>query len=277
MAETAAVRPATLKGLQETAEQEKESIRESLPFTFVDVYGQRYAAQLDERVEKHGYDWSCLKRDGAYLRYEGDPAYTCRLGLDVSSHQGQVDWEKVKQQGFSFVFLRIGYRGYSQEGKLCVDKRFHENYRGARAAGLDVGVYFFSQAVTEKEAAEEAELVLQNLEGYELQCPVVFDPESILDAEARTDDVSGEQFTRNARAFCSRMEEAGFQPMLYSNMLWEAYQLDLCQLSQYPIWYADYEPVPQTPYHFIYWQYSNKGRIEGIDAETDLNLQFLPR
>lgn len=139
---------------------------------------------------------------------------------------------------------------------------------------MDVGVYFFSQAVNEKEASQEAEFVLENLQGYELQLPVVYDPESILDDEARTDDVTGAQFTKNTIVFCEKIKEAGYQPMIYSNMLWEAFQFDLEQLAAYPIWYADYEPLPQTPYAFDIWQYSNEGIVDGIDSAVDLDIQL---
>ncbi len=118
--------------------------------------------------------------------------------------------------------------------------------------------------------------MLEHLKGYELQLPVVYDPESILDAPARTDNVTGEQFTKNTEVFCRMVEEAGYEAMIYSNMLWQAYKLDLAQLSAYPIWYADYEPYPRTPYQFEFWQYSNTGTVEGIPGDTDLDIQLIP-
>lgn len=138
-----------------------------------------------------------------------------------------------------------------------------------------MGVYFFSQAVNEEEAKEEADFVLEHLKGKELQMPVVYDPEHILEDEARTDGVTGEQFTQNAKVFCKEIEEAGYDAMIYSNMLWEAYELDLKVLEEYPIWYADYELKPQTPYRFEFWQYTNQGAVDGIEGETDLNIQLI--
>ena len=137
-----------------------------------------------------------------------------------------------------------------------------------------MGVYFFSQAVNEKETLEEAAFVLKTLEGYELGLPVVFDPERIRDDEARTDEVSGEQFTKNTVLFCEKMKEAGYQPMIYSNLVWAAYEFDMKDLEAYPIWYADYESVPQTPYRFTFWQYSERGQVDGIEGNVDLNVQF---
>lgn len=242
---------------------------------FVDVFGEEYQVEINPDIEKHCYDLDAFSRSGELLSYTGDAGYTYRLGVDVSHHQGEIDWEKVKSAGFEFAFIRLGYRGYGSAGNICLDKQFYNNMDHATAAGLDVGVYFFSQAVNEAEAREEAEFVLQNLSGYEPDLPVVYDPESILDAEARTDDVTSEQFTKNTLAFCRAIEEAGYQAMIYSNMLWEAYHLDLSQLSGYPIWYADYEPLPQTPYHFEFWQYTNTGTADGIQGDVDLNIQII--
>ncbi len=243
---------------------------------FVDVFGVPYEVEIDLEVERHTYRADCFIHEGDVLSYAGDERYNYRVGIDVSSFQGDVDWAAVKEAGIEFVIIRLGYRGYGQAGTLCLDKKFIRNIEGAQAQGLDVGVYFFAQAVNEEEAIEEAEFVLQYLEGYELQLPVVYDPESILDDTARTDDVTGEQFTKNTLAFCERIEEAGYEAMVYSNMLWEAYKFDLAQLSDYPIWYADYEALPQTPYRFSFWQYTNTGRVPGIVGDVDYNIQLIP-
>ena len=176
-----------------------------------------------------------------------------------------------------FAILRIGYRGYGEEGTLNADEKFEQNMENARKAGIDVGVYFFSQAVNDEEAKEEADFVLEHLKGQELQMPVVYDPEHILEDEARTDGVTGEQFTQNAKVFCKEIEKAGYDAMIYSNMLWEAYELDLEKLLDYPVWYADYEELPQTPYRFSMWQYSSTGIVPGIEGNVDLNIQLLKK
>ncbi len=243
---------------------------------FVDVYQNPYQVEINPEVKKHDYKDDSFVHNGRLLTYEGDDNYTSRLGVDVSEHQGYVDWQTLKDNGFSFAFIRLGYRGYGQEGRICLDKEFHRNIQNAQAAGFDVGVYFFAQAINEEEAREEADFVLQNLQGYTLQLPVVYDPESILDDEARTDNVSGEQFTKNTEVFCSAVAEAGYDPMIYANMLWEAFELDLEKLSEYPLWYADYEPAPQTPYHFRFWQYTNVGQVPGITGNADLNIEMIP-
>lgn len=260
--------------IEPEAEVEEEPEPEILHF--VDVYQKPYQTEINPNVQKHDYKSECFIHTGHFLSYEGDENYTYRLGVDVSEHQGYVDWQQLKDSGFSFAFIRLGYRGYGQEGNIRLDKEFQRNMENARAAGFDIGVYFFAQAVNEDEALEEANFVLENLDGYTLQLPVVYDPESILDDEARTDNVSGEQFTKNTEVFCSAVSDAGYDPMIYANMLWEAFELDLEQLSEYPLWYADYEPAPQTPYHFIFWQYTNEGDVPGIEGRADLNIQMIP-
>ena len=252
---------------EETEETEQKIL------TFRDVYGEEYQTVIDPEVPSNPYDVSRFVHDGYKLKYD-DEGYDCLLGIDVSHHQGDVDWNSIKEQGYDFAFLRIGFRGYGNEGSLNRDKTFEQNYENARAAGLDVGVYFFAQAINEEEAEEEARYVLNILNGRELELPVVYDPESILDDEARTDNVTAEQFTKNTRAFCDAVKNAGYSPMVYSNMLWEAFQLDLAKLSDIPIWYADYEDVPQTPYDFEFWQYSNEGRVSGVSGTADLNIRM---
>ena len=261
---------------QNEKEEEKESEKEPEILQFVDVYGQQYSVEINQNIAKKQYNDTLFIHDGDRLT-QADEKYTSRLGIDVSYHQGEIDWKKVKAAGYDFAFIRIGYRGYAEAGTVNADIRFDEYIQQAQNAGLDVGVYFFSQAVNEEEAREEAKFVLDHLSGYNLQLPVVFDPESILDDDARTDHVSGEQFTKNTEAFCSAIEAAGYDAMIYSNMLWEAYELDLEKLSAYPVWYADYELKPQTPYHFEVWQYTNQGSVDGINGRTDINIQLIEK
>ena len=267
---------------QQTANEEEtedsRDIESAEPeiLVFRDVFGEEYETVINPDIPSNPFDNDKFIHEGDILRYD-DEGYDCKLGIDVSHHQGNIDWESVKAQGYDFAILRIGYRGYGKEGTLNRDQTFEENYENARAAGLSVGVYFFAQAVSEEEAAEEAEFVLGILNGRDLELPVVYDPESILDDEARTDDVSGEQFTKNTKEFCRLIKEAGYVPMIYSNMLWEAFELDLEQLSDIDIWYADYEDVPQTPYDFDFWQYSNTGNVAGVSGEVDLDIWLKPK
>ncbi|WP_051207328.1 glycoside hydrolase family 25 protein [Butyrivibrio sp. AE3006] len=243
---------------------------------FVDAYQEQYQVEINPDIRKHDYILDCFKENGRYIKYEGDKSYRYRLGIDVSHHDGEIDFDAVKESGIDFVIIRVGYRGYGEEGHLREDNNYRQYIEAAQDAGLDVGVYIFSQAINTDEAKEEAQLVLDAIEDYDIDLPVVYDPESVLDANARTDYVSAEQFTENTLAFCKMIEDAGYKPMIYCNMLWEAYKLDLSQLMDYPIWYADYEEKPQTPYYFSYWQYSNTGKVPGISGMVDLDIQLIP-
>ncbi|MDO4334105.1 MAG: glycoside hydrolase family 25 protein [Eubacteriales bacterium] len=256
------------------AETEELAAEENI-LHFVDVFGQEYEVWIEPDIEMHEYDLNAFRWEENRMTYVGDEDFTYRQGLDVCHHHETIDWKKVKEAGFDFVFIRLGYRGYGQEGVIRLDREFEENIKNAGEEGFDIGVYFYAQAVNEEEAREEAEFVLENLEGHELQLPVVYDPENVLDAEARTDDVTGEQFTKNAVVFCEMIKAAGYQPAIYCNMLWQAYKLDLAQFSEYPIWYADYEPQPQTPYRFEFWQYTNTATVDGIEGPVDLDIQLI--
>ncbi|MCR4842903.1 MAG: glycoside hydrolase family 25 protein [Eubacterium sp.] len=247
-------------------------------FTFRDVLGNSYEAYLDMAAALCPYDESLFVVDGSDASYEDD-TYTSWMGVDVSYHQGDIDWETVRADGYTFAIIRVGYRGYGEEGSLNEDEKFAEYAAQAKAAGLKVGFYFFSQAINEDEALEEAQFVISLLEreGLDPELPVFFDPENISDDEARTDDVSGEQFTANAKIFCETIENSGYDSGVYANMYWEAYTLDMGELADYTMWYADYESIPQSPYAFSFWQYSESSSVSGISTECDTNLWIMKK
>lgn len=260
---------------EQAVEKEKQPDRENQVYTFVDVYGQKYEAALLADVPKCTYDYRYLKEENGYKYYEEkEEGVSSASGIDVSEFQGEIDWNVVKESGIEFAIIRLGYRGYGAEGRLVLDERFEQNIKGAQAAGLKTGVYFFSQAVSDKEAKEEAEFVLQTLEGRKLELPVVFDTEEIKGDTARTDENTREQFTDNCIIFCDRIEEAGYETMIYANMKWMAFTLYMEELTGYDIWYADYENTPQCPYDFSVWQYSESGSVPGIEGAVDLNVWF---
>lgn len=259
-----------------TEKENVETVKKPEILRYVDVEGNWHETEILDNAKKHNYNWDYLTNDENGISYVGDENYTVRKGIDVSKWQGKIDWEQVKAAGYDFAFLRLGYRGYGAEGKLEIDDTFYYNIQNARKYGIDLGVYFFSQAINEAEALEEANFVLSALEGYKLQLPIIYDPELISYDESRTDNVTGEQFTKNTMVFCDAVKAAGFEPMIYSNMVWEADLFDMTQLQNYDFWYADYEALPQTPYDFTFWQYSDSGTVAGIEGNVDLNLQFIP-
>jgi len=241
-------------------------------FTFHDASGNLYRGDLQMGVPLCAYEKEAFGKDkNGKMQYKGE-GYDYSLGVDLAHHCGKVNWKKVKEAGYDFAILRIGYRGYGKDGSLNKDRQFERNYEKARQAGLKVGAYFFAQAINKKEAAEEARFVLDILNGRPLDLPLCYDPESIPYAKARTDKVSGKQFTKNTLEFCERVKEAGYEPMYYCNLMWQAKKFDLKKLCHMPLWYADYQDQPQTPYYFNFWQYSESAKVPGVNGRCDTNI-----
>ena len=197
-------------------------------------------------------------------------------GIDVSAHQGIIDWNRVKADGVDFAIIRAGYRGYSV-GNLVADSNFGMNIRNALAAGIEVGVYVFSQAVNETEALEEADFVLDAIRGYPVTLPVVFDWEIVNSENGRTRGVSTQQLMACTKAFCLRVQRAGYAPMVYFNADWGYLNFDLSQITQYDFWLAQYKEQPDFYYNFKYWQYTSKGSVDGISGNVDLDVILLPQ
>lgn len=214
-----------------------------------------------------------VKTDGRMEYVGGDRASLA--GVDVSSHQGTVDWAKVAADGIDFVIIRCGGRYYGS-GKVFEDKQFKSNIRGALDAGLQVGVYFFSQATNQTEALEEAQFVLDTIADYPVDGPVVFDWENIGTDSARTDGMTSAQVTAAANAFCGRIKAAGYQPMIYFNQYIGYLLYDLDQVTQYPFWLAEYTDKPTFYYHFEMWQHTSSGSVDGITGKVDRNL-WMPK
>lgn len=210
--------------------------------------------------------------------YEGNfltcTAAESQVGIDVSIHQGFIDWNQVAAAGVDFVMIRCGYRGYKY-GQVNPDDNALMNLEGARNAGLKVGVYFYSQAINVAEAVEEAQFVLSSLEGQTLDLPVCYDWERFSD-EARTANVDGRTVTDCAIAFCEAIRDGGWEPMIYFNTTQALSQLSMAELTQYKFWLAMYDPQGWFPYRVDMWQYSNTGRVPGINTNVDLNIGFFP-
>lgn len=212
---------------------------------------------------------------GQRVRYLGTE-YATRWGVDVSNHQGVIDWAALKRQGVDFAYLRIGLRGYGEKGTLYPDRSFQRNYDSATAAGIDVGVYMFSQATNSREAAEEAAYVLQLLEGRKLALPVYYDWEPVHSDDSRTAQSGQLLLTSQARTFCSLVEQGGYEAGVYMNRQQGYYRYDLSALADYRLWIADYGDYADFYYRFDVWQYSADGALDGVGTIVDLNVEFVP-
>ena len=195
------------------------------------------------------------------------------LGVDVSSYQKEVDWAQVRAAGVEFAMLRAGFRGYGASGLLVEDQYAQQNYQNAKAAGLKVGAYFFSQATTLDEAVEEAQFLLQIVDGWELDMPLVFDWECLGD-QYRTVGVTARELTDFAKAFCDTLQGAGYRTMIYFNPSQSRNDLYLAELTDYGFWLAMYSDYMNYAYKVDMWQYTRSGTVPGIRGKADINLFF---
>lgn len=223
--------------------------------------------------------------EGDRLEYIGGDFRT-RFGIDVSAYQNRasvdgIDWEAVREDGVEFAMVRIGLRGTST-GAILADEYYAENIEGAMDAGIETGVYFFAQAITVEEAIEEAEFVLKLLEDYEIDGPVAYDWE-MHDSSYRVYGTPPEMATACAIAFCQRIEEAGYEAMIYAGQYVSYIKYDQGAIEPYLSWYPEYKGenseklYPTFYYQMDYWQYSSNCTVDGIGGRVDANLQFIPR
>jgi GH25 family lysozyme M1 (1,4-beta-N-acetylmuramidase)/uncharacterized protein YjdB len=193
------------------------------------------------------------------------------MGIDVSKWNGSIDWNAVKNSGVNYVIIRVGYRGSSQ-GALIEDPKFKTNIKGATAAGLKVGVYFFTQAVDEVEAVQEASMVLDRISGYKISYPVFLDVEG---SGGRGDAIDSATRTAVCKAFCNTIKNAGYTPGVYANKTWLTSKMDAGALSGYKIWLAQYAKTPTYTGRYDLWQYRSDGKVSGISGKVDLNISYL--
>lgn len=260
----------------EDISEEDEPVEEVMLY-HDNIYGDIFVAPLDG-VPLNDLDWSGLELDerNRYTYYENGEAVS-KTGIDVSYHQDEIDWEKVAADGIDFAMIRIGYRGY-EKGIMHCDELADSYIKGATAAGLEVGVYFYSQAVSEAEAREEAVFACELIKDYDIKYPVVFDWELPEDDGARTLGTTAETLNKCAEAFCAEVRNQGYTAMLYSNLKMALTKYDMSSLSEYDFWYVEYKDghnPPQYPYELDMWQYASDGQVNGIDGYVDMNISFV--
>ncbi len=227
-----------------------------------------------ENVPKTELKPENLSSDGDFRYYTENGEVTSKLGVDVSYFQGDIDWQIVKEAGIEFAMIRAGYRGY-ESGKINKDPRFDEYMSGAAEAGIETGIYFYSQAVTVEEAEAEAEFVLSQTEGYDITYPVVFDWELTGEESARTNGLSPALLTDITAKFCSTVAGAGYIPMIYSSKRQALLRTDMDCLYMFDFWLCEYAESPEYPYIYQMWQYSSDAEVPGIKGKVDINISFI--
>lgn len=227
-------------------------------------------------LAKNTYDFTKIEEKAGLKRYMENGRKISYVGVDISKQTGSVNFASLKAAGVDYVMIRLGGRGYST-GQITLDESFVENIEGAIAEGLDVGVYFYSQAISQDEAVQEANFVVQNLEPYRnsIKYPVAFDMEFVANDEARIDGLSREDRTTIAVSFMDGIKASGYIPMFYGNKEWLIKEVDLAKLQDYDVWFAQETDIPDYPYQYAMWQYSSTGVVNGIKGDASLNICFI--
>ena len=254
-----------------------ETLRPYYPDELVVVSGGTFhfvPIQKDLRLNDYTQENLNILETGEY-QYLENGQVTSHKGIDVSKHQGEIDWQQVAADGVEYAFIRVGLRGYGT-GKLVEDEYFEQNITGALSAGIKVGVYFYTQAINEEELMEEANFVLEKIAPYRIECPVVFDVEKVSGDDGRMNSLTVEERANLTLLFCQTIENAGYKPMIYHNMEMGALLLDLAKLENYDKWFAYYNADFYYPYQYEIWQYPDNGTVNGIDGPVDLNISFGP-
>lgn len=217
--------------------------------------------RLDFQYDRNNYLY-CLRQDSW-------------PGIDVSAFQGEIDWEKVAKSGIKFAMIRLGYRGYGKAGRMVADEYAKANLEGAKAAGLEVGAYFFSQALSFDEVDEEIEFMLEILGDFPLDMPIVLDWEQINADGSRSLKMDARTLTDLQLYFCDIMTAKGYRPMIYFNWYQSTRLMYLHELERYPFWLALYQDRMTYPYRVEMWQYTDQGKVPGINGNVDINV-YMP-
>lgn len=252
----------------------KEEIREAKKP--VNVYFPKRNIKYSE-VPRNSYNpENFVIEDGFMAYYNDNGEKISHIGVDLSYHNDKVDFEKLADSPVEFVMLRCGYRGYT-EGGLIEDEKFKEYAKAANENNLKLGVYFFTQAITEQEARAEADYVIKLIEDYDISYPVAFDTEYVEDEEARTNtaELSREDLSKICIAFCERIKEAGYYPMIYASENWFRRKLDVNMLADYDFWAPQYLDENDFLYDFTIWQYTDSGNAPGVEGDCDLNISMV--
>jgi GH25 family lysozyme M1 (1,4-beta-N-acetylmuramidase) len=250
-------------------------LRQLYPDSFIyTVNGRYYFTPINYSLKMNSLNNDCFIKDDetGEITYS-DGTITSHKGIDVSKYQGTIDWSKVKASGVEYAIIRCGYRGY-ESGTITQDSSFDTYARNALANDVGIGAYFYTQAINADEAREEADFVISCLKPYNATYPICLDVEDASGDGARQDALSNSELTDVVIAFCERIKEAGYTPMIYANGRYFAGRLEVERLEDYDKWYAMYADTPYMPYEISMWQYSSSGTVDGITGNVDMNISF---
>lgn len=227
-------------------------------------------------LTKNTFDFTKMGDKAGLKQYMENGRKISYVGVDISKHTGKVYFPSLKAAGVDYVMIRLGSRGYTT-GQITLDENFKENIEGAIEAQLDVGIYFYSQAVSQDEAVQEANFVVQNLEPYRahVKYPVAFNMGFVSNDKSRIEGLSREDKTTVTISFLDAVRASGYVPMIYGDKEWLLKEVDLTKLQDYDVWLSQEEEIPDYPYRYAMWQYNTDGVLNGIDGGADLNICFV--
>ena len=269
-------RPESEKEVRETEETETEPdpSTDGKHTKLVTEDGTEEWVSINPYLTRNTYDLSGLVYQYPIMKYYEDSEKVSSVGVRVSADDGDINFKKLKKAGVDFAMIRLGSRGYGS-GNVMADEMFYENVNKATEAGMDIGVTFFSQAVTEDEAREEAYRVIEGLQGFSIVYPVVFDMEYVKNDTARVQGLSKDDKTKVATAFLEEIKAAGFKPMIYGDKEWMIRKLDLSRLIGYDVWLSQEADTPDYPYKYTMWEYTKSAKMEGLEEPAALSICFI--
>ena len=240
-----------------------------------DEKGNKKYYEIIKDLPKNDYDFEnnlTTEEDGTVTYKDGKRSSI--MGVDLSKYNGTVDFAKLKEAGVGFVMLRLGSRGYGT-GNITLDEKFVEYAQNAQLAGIQTGAYFYSQAINETEAVEEANYIVGAVSGFNIRYPIAIDIEAVKGDDARTDKLTSKERTAVVKSFCDAVKGYGYKPIIYASREMLITGLELTDLADYDVWLADEKVPTDYPYKFSMWQYKTKGRLEGITGDIDLDISFI--
>ncbi len=242
--------------------------------TITDNSGKKTYYEIIKDIDKNDYDFeNSFINENGFAVYKDSKRESIK-GVDLSKYNGTVDFNKLKEAGIGFAMLRLGSRGYGT-GKIALDEKFVEYAQNAQLSGIQIGAYFYSQAINETEAMEEANYIVGAVSGFNVKYPIAIDIERVEGDDARTDKLTNEERTKIVKTFCDAVKGYGYKPIIYASKEMLVADLDLKELADYDVWLSDDKMPTDYPYRFSMWQFDKKGRIDGITGDIDLDISFL--